>query len=620
MKRLTLIGFLFLLVCLAFGQSSMDKKAVKLVEKGNAALKERDFNQAKILFAQAISRDSAYADAYVKLFGLHHVLRQPDEMYQIQLLYIQNVPEKYLNQQVWQSLATYEFNKGKYTQADQFISKANKVDSLLFKSIRFSLSEIQKEDKLDITELPPEVNRYAYQYLPALTVDQRTLIYTARVTSDSDEDIVMSEFDGQEWSEARSLAESINTRFNEGACTISADGRILIFTSCEGRQSYGNCDLYITRKVGDTWSKPENLGRKVNSTSWDSQPALSADGRTLYFVSNRPGGIGGRDIWVSVWENDGWSYPKNMEARINTSRDETTPFIHSDNHTLFFSSNGHIGLGGFDLYKINRMDSTWQSVQNLGYPINTFHDEVSLIIAADGSRAYFAKEETSGTSILSSRLVSYEIPQEKQLVAGVTYITGIVRDRDTNEPLKASLDIVDLTNRATVYATTSDELTGRYYLVLPTNEQFGAFIAKQGYLFEDLSFSTLNKAIDTVDIYLQRIQAGSKLVLKNIYFDFDSDVLDKKSFEELDRVLTLLNENQGVRVEISGHTDSSGSKAYNLDLSKRRAKRVFDYLVTYGVPLARLSHVGLGDSDPLNADQTEAEKQENRRIEFKILP
>jgi outer membrane protein OmpA-like peptidoglycan-associated protein len=597
----------------------LDKKAVKLVEKGNEALQERNFTQAQSLFSGAISRDSAYGDAYVKLFGLYHALRQPEEMHKVQLEYVKNVPERLLNRQVWQSLASYEFGRGNYAQADQYLAKATKVDSLLLKSVRFSLSEIQKEDELIITELPSEVNRYVYQYLPALTVDQRTLIYTSRATTEADEDIVVSEFNGQGWSEARSLSDSINTRFNEGACTISADGRTLIFTSCEGRQSYGNCDLYVTQKVGDTWGKPENLGRKVNSTSWDSQPSLSADGRTLYFVSNRPGGQGGRDIWMSVREEEGWSYPKNLGDRINTARDETTPFIHSDNQTLFFSSNGHVGMGGFDLYKILKADSAWQRAQNLGYPINTHQDEVSLIVTADGARAYFAKEETSGASILSSRLVSYDIPDGKQLVAGVTYITGIVRDRISNDPLEASLDIVDLTNRATVYATTSDQLTGRYYIVLPANKQFGAFIEKQGYLFEDLSFSTLNKATDTVNIYLQRIQAGSKLVLKNIYFDFDSDVLDKKSFEELDRVYRLLIENPSVRVEISGHTDSSGTKGYNLDLSKRRAKRVFDHLVTSGVQQGRLSYIGLGDSAPLNADQTEVEKQENRRIEFRIL-
>jgi len=466
--------------------------------------------------------------------------------------------------------------------------------------------------------LPPAVNRFAFQYLPTLTVDSRTLIFTARSSNTSDENIVVSQFDGQHWSEATILSPAVHSRFNEGACSISADGRTLIFTSCEGRQSYGNCDLYISRKIGDDWQDPQNLGRKVNSTSWDSQPALSADGMTLYFVSNRPGGIGGRDIWVTKWEEDGWTYPKNVGQSINTPLDETTPFIHSNNETLFFSSNGHVGLGGFDLYKVE-INASSHKVVNLGYPINTHLEEVSLVLSSDGLQAFFAKERAEGGVITSSKIVKYDISEENELVAGVTYVTGTVSDAFTKQPIEASLEIIDLSTRERVYAATSDAKTGRYYMVLPQNRSFGAFIERQNYLFEDLSFTTLNKTTDTLDIFLQPITKGAKMVLENIYFAFDSDELDSTSNEELSRVAMLLKNHPGIKVEIGGHTDSTGSKSYNLALSIRRARRVYDHLLRLGVSQTSLSYHGYGDTRPLVSTQTEAEKEKNRRIEFGIL-
>jgi OOP family OmpA-OmpF porin len=617
--RIISFGLILAIAQLAFAQGTLDKKAIKLVDKAEEAMKSRDFETGRQLLEQAIQRDSAFATPYVKLFNLLGLLRLSAEIHRFQLLYVKNVPQKDLVPRVWESLAVYEFNQGNYVQAKEFISNCPKPDSLLVNSIEFSIDQLQKGDLLTISELPSSINRFAHQYLPVVTLDNRTMIYTARASETADEEIVISEFDGANWSEARSIAENINTRYNEGACSVSADGRTLIFTSCEGRQSVGNCDLFVSYKTGDSWSKPENLGRKINSSSWDSQPTLSADGRTLYFSSNRPGGYGGRDIWVSSLTKDGWSYPENLGKSINTQRDETTPFIHSNNRTLFFSSNGHIGLGGYDLYKVERSDSTWMKVENLGSPINSHQDELSLIISPDGLVAYFAKEEMVGPKIISSKLVSYDVKRDKRLVTGVAYITGSIIDAKSMKPLGAALEIVDLKSREVLYQTLSDSLNGRYFMVLPSEGEYGAFVQRKGYLFGDYAFVTTNNSVDTINFELTPISQGAKTILNNVYFDFDSDILNNNSFEELDRVVKFLQENPNVKVEISGHTDNVGAKSYNIELSQRRAKSVYSYILKNGISASRLAFIGLGDQRPLNQNLTETERLINRRIEFRII-
>jgi outer membrane protein OmpA-like peptidoglycan-associated protein/Tol biopolymer transport system component len=607
-----------MLSCLAIAQASQDKKANKLVEKADESIKGRDFETAKDLLQEAIRRDSTFITPYLKLISLHTILRQSNDAHDLRVKFVNNVSEKAITPQVWHSLAQFEFDGGNYSKAKDYLIRIAKPDSLLSNSIEFSLREMESKKELHIQEMPSTVNRYAHQYLPTITIDNSTLIYTARATDASDEQIVVSEFDGTNWSEAKSLADNINTRYNEGACTVSADGRTLVFTSCEERQSFGNCDLYVTYKTGDIWSKPENLGKKINSSSWDSQPTLSADGTVLYFSSNRPGGCGGRDIWYAVLTPQGWSSPKNVGPLINTPREETTPFIYPDNSTLIFSSNGHVGLGGYDLYKVELKDSLWSNVKNLGSPINSYRDEVSLIISPDGQKAYFTIEERNGTVVSTSKLVTYAIDQSNRLVTGVTYITGTVKDAITDRPLGARMEIVNLSNREVLYQTASDSVNGRYFMVLPSGGAYGVFLERKNYLFEDYSFRTKSNTTDTIDFEMTPISKGAMAILNNVYFDFDSDKLNESSFEELDRVVKFLKENTEIKVEISGHTDNTGFKTYNLNLSERRAQSIKDYLTQKGIHVSRIRALGMGDTKPLTMNRTEEERAKNRRIEFRI--
>ena len=611
---------IFVISGICLGQQPIDKKAVKLVSKAEEAIKERKFEVGEDLLLEAIGRDSSYATAYVKLFGLFRMLRQSSKTHQFQLLYVRNVPEKELNPRIWQSLASYEFAIGSYRSAQDYLAKTKKKDSVLNNSITFAIEQLENPDSLKISELPTEVNRFGYQYLPVLTVDSRTLIFTAREDNQSDENIVVSTLENENWTDALPISENITTPYNEGACTISADGRTLIFTSCEGREGFGNCDLFFSKKTGKIWSVPANLGKNVNSRFWDSQPSLSADGKTLYFVSNRPGGVGGKDIWVSSFENSEWVTPKNIGKFVNTKRDETTPFIHSNNHALFFSSNGHIGMGGFDLIKTEKLDDEWRHVENLGYPINTFHDEVSLFITSDGGHAYFAKEEKHLGVIKSSKLVSYPIPSEDALVSAVSYLTGRVRDAKTKEPLKATLELVDLSDLSHLFSTESDPISGEYFIVIPPGMDFGAFIEKEGYLFEDVSLvSQVEKMPDTIDIYLNPLEIGAKIVLENIYFGFDSDEMNPKSNEELNRLVKLLKKYPTIEIEISGHTDDVGSFEYNQNLSEKRAKKVYDFLVKKNIQKSVITHTGYAHTKPQASNDSEQGRAKNRRIEIKIV-
>jgi outer membrane protein OmpA-like peptidoglycan-associated protein len=265
--------------------------------------------------------------------------------------------------------------------------------------------------------LGPNVNTADDEYLPALTSDYRMLVFTRRIPRNAqterglerEEDFYYSLYDTMEldWGLAHRMPEPLNSHGNEGAQTISHDGRVVIFTACGRGDGHSGCDIYMSVRQGGRWGKPRSLGTPVNSVYWESFPSLSIDGYTLYFASNRPGGYGGSDIWCCTLEEGRWSKPRNLGPAINTKGDETAPYIHFDDKTLYFASNGHMGMGGMDLYCAKRKEckgvqgsgkdcEEWGDVKNLGYPINTSGDENNLIVAPDGRTAIFSSDRFGG--------------------------------------------------------------------------------------------------------------------------------------------------------------------------------------------------------------------------------
>lgn len=620
-KTFLSVFFTSLLALSSIGQE-YNKKAIKLVEKADELIKERQFTEAVELYKKAISIDPAFPTPYFKLTGVYTVYQQKDlaTEYYNQGIAVTS-PDK-VTDKMWTAAARMNYEVANYQQGLEAINHLAEPDSLLKLSLEFAVKSQSENIILDKEELPEEINAFGMQYFPVLTVDESKIIYTIRNNSgpSSDEDIYISTKINGKWIPAQPISSAINTTFNEGACSISADGRMLIFTSCEGRKSFGSCDLYVSYRNGNNWTNPENLGDSINSKYWDSQPALSADGRTLYFSSNRPGGMGKRDIWVSKKTENGWSTPKNLGKPINTEKDETTPFIHVNSKALFFSSDGHYGLGGLDLF-VSEKNETWSLPVNLGVAVNSPNDEISLFINAAGDYGYYAIENSAGRSSSKSVITKFKIPTDTLFTSKASYVTGRVLDKSTMKPLGASFKMNNLNTPDDVYSVESDPVTGKYFLVLTQGNQYGVFIEKQNYLFENLSFVAQNNSVlepDTVDILLSPIQTGETVALQNIYFEIDSYKLDQRSLAELNDLVLFMNKYTKLSFLVEGHTDNTGSEEYNLDLSNKRAQAVYQFLVDHGVKKTNLSYKGFGSSKPLESNESEEGRSRNRRINITV--
>ncbi|MFY0688893.1 MAG: OmpA family protein [Cyclobacteriaceae bacterium] len=617
------------LVFPSFGQgkySTDDKKAIKLYLKGNELVKARDFEGGIELIKKAVNRDPEFNEAYWRLGGLYHTLAQPDSSFSNYVKFWNAVDRGKLTSATVVFVANLMFDRGRYAEAMEAIEilKAKYRDvyikeNLLASSVEYAVKNA-RVNSLKVSELPPQVNRFYTQYFPALTIDGSNIFFTGRkgIGYTYDEDIYHARLENGEWTEATSVSNSINSAFNEGACTISADGRTLIFTLCEEGEGFGSCDLYISKRNGMVWSKAENMGEVINSKYWDSQPSISADGSKLYFVSNRPGGKGKRDIWRSMNQGESWTKPENLGRSINSSGDETTPFIHVNNKTLFFATDGKVGFGGHDLFITNYEDSVWSEPINCGPSINDHNDQLSMIITVDGRKGYYAQEYKNKFNRLISKLVVVDLP-DSLLTVESSYVTGRVRDAETKRPIAAQVQLYDLENGSKSYGTTSDPVSGKYFFVLNQGSDYGAYVTSEGYLFEDFHFQTSEINAfdpDTIDIYLNPIKSGMSLTLENIYFELDSYEISEKSKSELDVISTFLKEND-VEVEISGHTDNTGLAEYNMNLSLKRAKSVYQFLIRSGVSADRLNFKGYGATRPLFA--AENDQYLNRRIEFLII-
>ena len=463
------------------------------------------------------------------------------------------------------------------------------------------------------------VNTDYLEYYPSMSIDGNTLIFNRRV--DADEDFYQSEKINGKWSVAHLLEGKLNTNFNEGAQTFSADGECLIFTGCNYPEGYGNCDLYLSYKnKNGEWMPGENLGPFINTDLWESTPSLSAEKQVLYFSSSQDGGYGGKDIWMCKKVGPGrWGKPVNAGPAINTSGDETCPFIHADNTTFYFNSNGHLGYGQSDVFvskKIN--DSTFTTPLNLGYPINTIDDEGSLFVAADGKTAYYSSDRFNTGGGLD--IYTFTLPSAIKATR-TFWVRGKVYDIKTKSGLPSMIHLtaIDSLQKTTSIQTDED---GNYLVTLPEGSTYGLDIYRKGYLFYSNRF-TLEQAPDDsfyiIDVPLQVAEAGAKVILKNIVFDYNKATINIASFGELDNVVKLLNDNPTIKLSVEGHTDNTGGSVFNKNLSINRAKAVVDYLVQRGIAKGRLVAKGFGDSMPIDNNSTEQGKSNNRRTEIHVL-
>jgi OOP family OmpA-OmpF porin len=633
----------FLLVAMVgsvscFGQtvlSTKNKKAIELYVAADNYRVRGQYAEALELLKQAIDKDKNFSEAYFRQALIYKSTRNYQKSDEIFLKGLSMTSDPKKQKGYFFELGENYLLEGDYEQSLQFLDRY--LESEILNKARVEQASRWKRNaqyairnKKVVSQFQPRplsdtVNMFAMQYFPVLTGDESELIFTRRIggKDEDDEDLVVSMKDKNgRWTKPVSISKNINSRVNEGTCTISADGRHLIFTSCAGRRGYGSCDLFESRKVGDEWTVPVNLGPEVNSAAWESQPSISADGRMLFFVSDRRGGAGNKDIYVSYkLDNAKWTKAENLGDQINSPYDEISPFIHVNGRTLFFSSNGRPGFGGFDIYRSERENGVWTEPVNFGYPVNTHEDQFSLFITTNGEHAFYSHEDNEKSN--SSKIIEVTVPEELRLHYKSNYVKGIVRDSRTQQPLGARVELFNINKNELTSVVMADSVTGEYLMVLTQGADYGLYVSHPGYLFKSLNFNyEIREDLVPValDVALDPVAAGASVVLNNIFFDLNKFELKEKSMTELDKVVRFLNENPKTRIEIGGHTDDAGTPAYNLQLSQKRVQSVASYLVDHGILGSRLLQKGYGESKPIKPNDTEENRQINRRIEFKIIP
>ena len=507
--------------------------------------------------------------------------------------------------------------------AEKYIARKDKVPNAAAKASQtilnanFAIEAKKNPVPFNPKNLGVAINTKANEYFPYLTPDGKVFTFTRM--DGRQEDLFYANRDDSVFSNAMSYGNNVNTDDNEGASAMDAQGNFLFVTACNRMDGYGSCDIYYSVKQNNIWTAPQGIGKPVNTGAWEAQPSFSSDGSALYFASNRPGGFGGRDIWVSYLDtNMKLSEPKNLGPNINTKYDDQCPFIHADNQTLYFTSNGWPGMGNGDIYISRKTDTGWTKAVNIGYPINTENDDNGMTVSFDGKTAFLSSSRAGGFGGLD--LYSFELPENMQ-PKKTTYIKAVVKDAKSKQLLNASYSIIDLDTKKEVYKGNTSN--GKFFVSIELNKNDALQIQKEGYLFYSQNINLKETTTETkpyeIEVLLEPIAANSKITLNNVFFDFDKNELKQESFVELDKLADLLKKNPTVKIEISGHTDNKGDKKYNLTLSQKRAESVVNYLVQKGIAAARLVAKGYGDTMPIAPNDTEENKAKNRRTEVKVL-
>ncbi len=504
--------------------------------------------------------------------------------------------------------------------------KIKEVDDLI-QNCKNGIELVKAPVEVKIKNLGNTINSSFPDYVPALSADESLLIFTSRRENSTGglkvnnmyfEDIYISTKKGDKWTTPEKLGNEINTPSHDACVGISPDGQ-QIFIYKDGGEYFG--DLFVSTLSGKTWSKPKSLGPNINTRSWEPCATITADQKVLFFVSNKKGGIGGTDLYMSKRQPNGEFGPATiLSTEINTSKDEFSPFIHPDGKTLYFSSKGHNSMGGYDIFSCTINTETGQVLSkpvNLGYPINTADDEVYFAWSADNRRAYFASERTGGVG--EKDLYVLERPKAE---ASLVMLKGTIIGCDSKKPVAASIIVTDIATGKEIGKYSSNSSTGKYIVILPAGKNYGITVEAPGYVFYskniDIPFLDHYKEIDD-EICMEGLKKGTVFVLRNVFFDVDKATLRKESEAELERVHEILTSNPSIKMLISGHTDSDGNDDYNLKLSENRAHAVKDYLISKGVSAERLFYKGYGESKPIAPNDSPDNKQMNRRTEIEIV-
>ncbi len=639
MKKIFGIIILFLIGFNCIGQNakSLSTKSESLYNEAKISAQAGDRGKAITLLQKLIKKDSSYYMAYFGLADIYHESGEkgPEQKALTQGLKVsgERFPSGY------KFLAELLYNEAAYSDALKNIETYSRLKNPLslsekrvLESCRFAVKAIDSPVDFHPENVGSGINSTEDEYWPSLSGDAKSLVFTRLIAHDKEghklsypqEDFYVSQKDSIGWQKALPLGPPINTPENEGAQCISADGRLLFFTGCGRPDGLGSCDVYMSVKQKGVWTEPVNLGAPVNTSSWESQPSVSVDGRWLFFTSNRAGGKGKMDIWraekLGVTPIGLPVYGKviNVEE-VNTPGNDLSPFIHADGKTLYFSSDYWPGMGGKDLFYI-RLDSLNRTPpQNLGYPLNTSADEEGLVVETSGENAWYT---TNNKGFGGRDIYRFAIPEAFK-PDRVSWVKGKIINRKTGNKISSDIALHDLVVNKILQHQYPFENEGEFLFCLPAGHNYGLNISKEGYLFHSENFNLLDtfsrQRPMTLEIGLDPIETGKSVILKNIFFDTDSFNLKPESRGQLTEIIDFMKFNSGLVIEIGGHTDDHGSESHNLILSGKRAEAVVQYLVANGISAVRLKSKGYGFSVPLTDNSTEEGRAQNRRTEFKIL-
>lgn len=627
--------FLFLALAVqaqTYNPSKVSKKAQEFYAQAMNRIDDGNWVSAIGLLQKANEADAGFADARLTLGTIYSRLKNYkssaenfEKAFAIDSVYSFDFRVQYATQLAGMG----QFEKALHIVNDVLAKKPPKNSSSLTnamnrqKSFQFAVAfeknHLVYNYAFKPTNLGKEINSSHPEYLPILSIDGSELIFTRRLTS-TNEDFFVSKKDSSGWGMAKPAGGNINTPQSEAAQTLSADGEWMIYAASGREDSYGNYDLYMAQKTNDEWEDVYHFSLGINTDQWEAQPSLSPDRKDLYFASRRPGGFGGIDIYVSHLKPNGYySQPENMGPGINTAGDDQCPFIHADNQTLYFTSNGWPGYGDDDLFVIRKQpNGEWGKPENLGYPINTIEKEGTMCIAADGKTAYYAADRNDSYGGLD--IYSFELREDVRPVKTL-WVKGKITDKNTGKPVVSTLELNNLASHQTISHIQTDD-AGNYFMTLPVGKDYAFNVNSKGYLFYSDNFLMANKSPDSTyikNILLEPIASNASVVLKNIFFEVNKYELNPESQTELDNLVRLLNENPTMEIEISGHTDNVGKPSDNMILSNNRAKAVVNYLIRKKINPARLVAKGYGETKPIADNKTEAGRLQNRRTEMRVI-
>ena len=643
--------FFMIVVSTKIVAQSGSEKDIKLFEQADILLETDRFSEALPLYLEIAKNDSLNPDLNY-LIGLCYIHSNNNKSKAIHYLEhaISCVDKCTLKDDKLHLMAflylgdayhsAYLFDKAIDTYEHFKILISEHKDPFLFSEVnrKIEMCNVAKQIvaipvDVKIENMGGAINSQYAEYSPVLTADESTMIFTTRrpgstgrkqdTTGITYEDIFISHKKDSVWSKAESIGKLVNTEGNEASVGISVDGQI-IFIYKDDTDGAGN--LYVTHLKGDNWSVPVKLNDNINTKSWEPSAFISADGNRLYFASDREGGFGGRDLYSSEKLPDGeWSKAINLGPTINTEFEEDAPFIHPDGRTLYFSSNGHATMGGFDIFSTSlSKNKEWSEPVNIGYPINSPEDDIYYVVSPNNQRAYYSSFKEGGFGEKDNYMITFKKFVEPPLAV----LRGHVTDPFGNIPELVYITVTDNETEKIVGTYYTNSITGNYLFILPPGKNYNVTYESDNYMFHstniDVSDSSNYFEIHEA-IQLQALVVGSKIVLKNIFFDFDKATLRSASNVELKKLFTFLNKYPEMIVEISGHTDSKGSDDYNLILSDKRAKAVVDYLIKKGIHKDQMVAKGYGELQPsvnnTNPDGTDnpENRQLNRRVELKII-